>query len=113
MSYDPRIGMLRILQTVVEAQSQGPGADVMEAVRTEMSDVPTEVWQDHVWTLKMSRCIEVTEGPRTEEGVKVLASIDGLTTRGLRELQKASAPPMQQHSCPTDGNDGNLGFLGA
>lgn len=112
MNEDPRIGMLRIMQAVVEAQSNGPGTDVTQAVRTEMSDVSEREWQDLVWTLKMSRCLDVTEGPRAEDGPKVIASINGLTTRGLRELQKASTPPRQQHSCPTDGNDGDMGFFG-
>lgn len=112
MSEDPRIGMLRILQAIVDAQSQGPAGDLMEAVRMEMNDVPMDEWQDLVWTLRSSRCLEVTEGPRTDEGRRVISSINGVTTRGLRELQKASAPPRDVHACPTDGNDGAMGFLG-
>jgi hypothetical protein len=111
---DARMGQLEILQTVVDALAKGP-RELTEVVHDEMVKlgVPADQYLDMVMTLKMSRCLDVTEGPRTEDGRRVIESINGITTRGLRVLQQASEPPMQMHSCPTDGDEGELGFFGA
>lgn len=99
-----------MLQATLDAEAQGPG-DMTARVRASMEDTSPEDFSEIVWMLKSARCLDVTEGPRTEEGKKVIASINGITTRGLRELQKGSQAPAAVHSCPTDGDDGRLGFL--
>ncbi|MGQ0678295.1 MAG: hypothetical protein ACT4OM_01315 [Actinomycetota bacterium] len=106
MNEEQRIGMLRIMQAVIDTPDTA-----LEAVRSEMRDMPDQ-WEDLVWMLKMSRLIDVTEGDPGEGGRRTIASINGLTTRGLRELQRSYSPPQQVHSCPTDGNDGHMGFMG-
>lgn len=110
---DARIGQLEILQTVVDALAKGP-CELTEVVHDQMVKlgVPADQYLDMVIMLKMSRCLDVTEGPRTEDGGRVIESINGITTRGLRVLQQASEPPMEMHSCPTDGDEGRLGFFG-
>jgi hypothetical protein len=111
---DSRMGQLEILQTVVDAQAKGPG-NLTEAVHDQLANlgVQDDQYLDMVMTLKMSRCLDVTEGARSEDGGRVIESINGITTRGLRVLQQASEPPMELHSCPTDGDEGRLGFYGA
>ncbi len=105
---DVQTGMVRILQAVLDAEAQGPG-DMTARVRTAMEDTPGDQFTELVMMLKSSRCLDVS-AERTETGQPVITSINGITTRGLRELQKASQEPTAMHSCPTDGDEGRLGF---
>jgi hypothetical protein len=108
---DTQDGMVRMLQATLDAESQGPG-DLTERVRSAMDDLPTDQFTDLAMMLKSSRCLNVV-AERNDSGEPVLSSIKGITTRGLRELQKASEAPRAVHSCPTDGEEGRLGFYGA
>ncbi|HEX2180445.1 MAG TPA: hypothetical protein VHL54_13175 [Actinomycetota bacterium] len=105
---DAQTGMVRMLQATLDAVGQGPG-DLTERVRSAMDDVPADQITALAMMLKSSRCLEIT-AERTEAGEPVVTAIKGNTTRGLRELQKASLPPTAVHSCPTDGEDGRLSF---
>ena len=105
---DTQTGMVRILQATLDAEAQGPG-DMTARVRTAMHDTPAEQFTELVMLLKSSRCLDVA-AERTETGEPVITAIKGITTRGLRELQKASQEATAVHSCPTDGDEGRLGF---
>ncbi len=105
---DTQAGMVRILQATLDAESEGPG-DLTPRVRTALVDTPDDKYTEIVMLLKSSRCLEVI-AERTENGTPVIAKIKGITTRGLRELQKAAQEATAQHSCPTDGDDGRMGF---
>lgn len=108
---DPQAGMVQILQATLDAEGQGPG-DLTERVRTATQEIPAEQFTDLVMMLKSSRCLDVV-AERNESGQPVVTAIKSITTRGLRELQKAFQEPTEQHSCPTDGEEGRLGFYGA
>lgn len=107
---DTQVAMVQVLQATLDAEGEGPG-DLTKRVRQSSADLSPEQFTETVLLLKASRCLDVTEGPRTDEG-RTIESINSITTRGLRELQKASMGSMQVHSCPTDGDDGNLGLPG-
>ena len=72
---DARMVQLEILQTVVDALAKGP-SELTEVVHDEMVKlgVPADQYLDMVIMLKMSRCLDVTEGPRTENGGRVIES---------------------------------------
>lgn len=97
-----------MLQATLDAEAEGPG-DLTSRVRTAMQDAPAEQFTDLVMMLKSSRCLDVV-AERTEDGKPVISRIKGLTTRGLRVLQQASEAATAVHSCPTDGDDGRMGF---
>lgn len=105
---DVQEGMVRVLQATLDAESEGPG-DLTSRIRTAMQDAPPEQFTDLVMMLKSSRCLDVV-ADRTEDGKPVISRIKGLTTRGLRVLQEASEAATTFHSCPTDGDDGRMGF---
>jgi hypothetical protein len=105
---DVQEGMVRVLQATLDAEAEGPG-DLTSRVRTAMQDAPAEQFTDLVMMLKSSRCLDVV-AERTEDGKPVISRIKGLTTRGLRVLQQASEAATAVHSCPTDGDDGRMGF---
>lgn len=107
---DVQEGMVRVLQATLDAEAEGPG-DLTARVRTAMQDAPPEQFTDLVMMLKGSRCLDVV-AERTEDGKPVISRIKGLTTRGLRVLQQASEAATAVHSCPTDGDDGRMGFDG-
>lgn len=108
---DTQEGMVRVLQATLDAAAEGPG-DLTPRIRTAMADAPPDQFTDLVMMLKSSRCLEVVS-ERTEDGKPVISRIKGLTTRGLRVLQEASEAATAVHSCPTDGDDGHMGFAGA
>lgn len=108
---DVQTGMVQVLQAVLDAEGQGPG-DLTPRVYGTFADTPPGEVTELILMLKSSRCLDVTEGERTETGARTVASINSITTRGLRELQRAQQAPAQVHSCPTDGDDGRLGFDG-
>lgn len=105
---DVQEGMVRVLQATLDAESEGPG-DLTSRIRTAMSDTAPEQFADLVMMLKSSRCLDVV-AERTEDGKPVISKIKGLTTRGLKVLQEASEEPSTYHACPTDGDDGRMGF---
>lgn len=105
---DVQEGMVRVLQATLDAEAEGPG-DLTARVRTAMQDAPPELFADLVLMLKGSRCLDVV-AERTEDGRPVISRIKGLTTRGLRVLQEAAEAATAVHSCPTDGDDGHMGF---
>ena len=105
---DVQTGMVRMLQATLDAVGQGPG-DLTERIRNAMDDVPGDQFTELAMMLKSGRFLEVT-AERSESGQPVVKAINGITTRGLRELQKSALPPTAVHSCPTDGEDGRLGF---
>lgn len=107
---DKQAAMVGILQAVADLQAQDPETNLTEELPGAVPDLSPEDYRELVVMLKLSRCLDATlrDGP---EG-KQIDSIDGITTRGLRELQKAWSPPATQHSCPADGDDGRLGFFG-
>jgi hypothetical protein len=105
---DVREGMVRVLQATLDAEAEGPG-DLTARIRNAMQDAPAEQFTELVMMLKGSRCLDVV-AERTEDGKPVIARIKGLTTRGLKVLQEASEAPTAVHSCPTDGDDGRMGF---
>lgn len=106
---DQQAAMVAILQAVVDLQAEGP-ADLTQRLPEAVPDIPPEDFRELVVTLKFSRCLDATlsDGP---DGKKSIESINGITTRGLRELQKSWQAPAAQHSCPTDGGDGRIGFF--
>ena len=104
---DAQAGMARILQAVLEAEAEGPG-DLTARVRAAMHDVSDDQFTDLVMMLKSSRCLDVTVGGGN--GEPAVKSINGLTTRGLRVLQTAFDPPTAVHACPTEPEEGRLGF---
>ncbi len=105
---DVQEGMVRVLQATLDAEAEGPG-DLTPRVRTAMHDAGSDEFTELVMMLKGSRCLDVV-AERTEDGKPVIARIKGLTTRGLRVLQEASEAASAVHSCPTDGDDGRMGF---
>lgn len=110
---DLRTGQREVLQRVVDALAK-PESELTRTVRDGMSElgVGDDQFNDIVMSLKMSRCLEVTEGSRTEDGGKVVESIDGITTRGLRVLQQTYQAPVEYESCPVPDSDGEVGFFG-
>jgi hypothetical protein len=105
---DVQEGMVRVLQATLDAEAEGPG-DLTARVRTAMQDASADQFTELVMMLKSSRCLDVV-AERTEDGKPVISRIRGLTTRGLRVLQEASEAATAVHSCPTDGDDGHMGF---
>lgn len=105
---DVQEGMVRVLQATLDAEAEGPG-DLTARVRTAMQDASADQFTELVMMLKGSRCLDVV-AERTEDGKPVISRIRGLTTRGLRVLQEASEAATAVHSCPTDGDDGHMGF---
>lgn len=107
---DPQTAMIDILQAVMDLQAEAPGADLTQKLPDAVPHLPPDEFRNLVVMLKSSRCLDATlsEGP---DGKKTVESIKGLTTRGMRELQKSWQAPPAQHSCPTDGNDGRIGFF--
>jgi hypothetical protein len=107
---DVQDGMVRVLQATLDAEAEGPG-DLTSRIRTAMQDASPEQFTDLVILLKNSRCLDVV-AERDGDGKPVISRIKGLTTRGLRVLQQASEAAAAVHSCPTDGDDGRMGFDG-
>ena len=105
---DPFTGMTRVLEATLDATAQGPG-DMTARVRSALGDTRPDEFTEIVMMLKNSRCLDVT-AERDEAGKPVIVSINGITTRGLRELQRASQAPQQVEACPTDPEDGRMGF---
>lgn len=105
---DVQEGMVRVLQATLEAEAEGPG-DLTSRIRTAMAGASPDQFTELVMMLKSSRCLEVVLD-RDEDGKPVISRIKGLTTRGLKVLQEASEAPTAVHSCPTDGDDGHMGF---
>lgn len=105
---DRQAAMVGILQAVVDLQAAGAD-NLTQRLLEAVPDVSPEDFRDLVVMLKNSRCLDATlsDGP---DGKKSIESVNGITTRGLRELQKSWQAPPVQHSCPTDGDDGRLGF---
>ena len=101
-------GQLEVLRRTIEKLGQ---PDLTEAVKREMGGlgVGEDEFNDIVMSLKMSRCLEVVEGPRTESGGRTVESIKNITTRGLRILQQAPEPA-EVESCPVDPADMQMGF---
>lgn len=105
---DTQTGMRRILEATLNAVADGPG-DMTARVREAMSDASPEEFTELVMLLKNSRCLDVTV-ERDEAGDPVISSINGIMNRGLRELQRSYQEPQNVHACPTDGEEGRMGF---
>lgn len=107
---DRQVAMIAILQAVVDLDARGTD-NLLHELPKAVPDVPEAELHQLVVTLKSSRCLDATVSV-DPDGNKSVESVDGITTRGLRELQKSWEGPVQQHSCPTDGDEGRLGFFG-
>lgn len=107
---DRQAAMVEILQAVLDLESKS-GSDLTKDLPQALPGIPEADLNELLVLLKSSRCLEATVEVDAD-GRKRIAKITGLTTRGLRELQKSWLGPTSQHSCPTDGDDGRLGYFG-